>query len=140
MGRSHVSKRHREKPLRRHRATCERLVAETCALLEEDPEAHDWLADEVFRLADPWFMPGPDAPIPAHRHDLARKWIFVRMVGLASTAYDRARLAWDYAPTRPEDPGSGSRVHWGDPDYEEFLAAARALRRRRGLTGMEPTF
>lgn len=140
MGRSHTSRRDREKPLRRHRATCKRLVAETCALLDEAPEDYGDLVEEVFRLADPWCMPGLDAPIPAHRHDLARRWIYSRMVGLAGTAHDRECLARHIAPTHPEDPGHGSRLHWGDPDYGDFADAALSRRRRLGLTAKEPTF
>jgi hypothetical protein len=61
-----------------------------CALLDEGPAEHGHLADELLRWADPWFMPGLDAPIPAHRHDLARNFLFARMVGLVATGSDRA--------------------------------------------------
>jgi len=103
MGRSHVQRRRRERPLRLHQKAvepeCDRVCADLGLNLSE--EARRELICEVVRLASPWAFDGIDAVLPAERRDLIRIWLRCRLSGLAQTAQDETFWA-QFERDRPE--------------------------------------
>jgi hypothetical protein len=136
---SYKKRRRRERALRAHLRTCCRLVEEACEKWGVDPREHGHLAIELVRLADPWFFSNRDAPIPAHRHDLARRWLAFRLSGVIDTPTDHGRFARALMPACPEGGPPILRRH-GDPDYRSVLEACRSRRRRLDIPEEQPTF
>lgn len=131
MGRSHVSRRRRERPLRRHRDAVAR-VRFVCDQLGVDPppgERHE-LVEEVVWLASPWAFRGIDAVLPAERTDLIRAWLFHRLAGVVETPFEIQRMAASLAPA-PGHEFSPGLHHWGDPTSADVVSAHASRHRRR---------
>lgn len=132
MGQSHVKRRERERPLRRHRAPVARELQTVCTDLGLDPPPSERrkLIDEVVWLANPSAFRGIDAPIPAGRTDLMRAWFFHRLVGTVETTSDVERMARHLAPAPDDDFCPGSRW-FGDPTSDAVRSAHASQHRRQ---------
>lgn len=145
MGRSHVNRRQRERPLRELRAKAGREVDEFYdkhgGALAANERAE--LIDDLVRLADPWAYRGIDAPLPAHLCNLRRAWIALHHAGLIRTPANRERFARLLAPAPDYDYNQAStmdRNFDACPGYVPVLQACRSIRRRRGIPDGDPTF
>ena len=131
MGRSHVKRRKRERPLRRYRTVVARELDLVCGDLRVDvePDRKRDLIEEVVGLASPWAFSGIDAVIPAQRRDLVRVWLLHRLYGSVETPADVERMARHLAPTPDDDFCPGLR-RIGDPT-SDAVRSAHASRHRR---------
>jgi hypothetical protein len=132
MGRSHVNRRHRTRPIRWHKRTVGRLLAEVLEARGEFLAAegrHELIIEVAVWLSNPRALRGIDAPIPAGRHDLIRTWLEWRLDGGGQTFEERARAARRIAPCPDDDIGGGPR-RFGDQSSEAVAAAQASLRRR----------
>jgi hypothetical protein len=131
MGQSHVNRRQRERPLRRHRRAVSRELAFVCDQMDLDPPAsrRRELVEEAVWLASPWGFRGIDAVLPAERTDLIRAWMFHRLSRVVETPFEIQRMARSLAPA-PDDDFCPGPLRIGDPTSAE-VAAAHASRRRR---------
>lgn len=131
MGQSHVKRRRRERPLRRHRRVVARELQCACDELGVDPSPQQRrdLVEEVVWLASPWAFRGIDAVLPADRRDLIRAWLALRLVGEVETTSEIERMARSLAPVPDKNFCAGLR-HWGDPTSDD-VASAHASRQRR---------
>lgn len=131
MGRSHVNRRRRERPLRHHRDAVDRELDLVCGELDVNPPppVRRDLVDEVVRFASPWAFQGIDAVLPAERKDLIRAWLFYRLVGTVETPSDIRRMARSFAPA-PDDDFRAGGFRFGDPTTAA-VAGAHASRHRR---------
>jgi len=134
MGQSHVNRRRRERPLRRHRRAVSRELAFVCDELDLDPPETQRreLVEEVVWLASPWAFHGIEAVLPAERTDLIRAWLFHRLARVVESPFEIQRMALSLAPA-PDDDFRSGRFHWADPTSAE-VARAHASRHRRRST------
>ena len=132
MGQSHVKRRKRERPLRRHRTVVARELDVVCADLgvNVEPDRKRDLIEEVVRLASPWAFSGIDAVIPAQRRDLVRLWLLHRLCGSVETPADVERMARRLAPAPDDDFCPGLR-HFGDPTSAQVRSAHASQHRRQ---------
>jgi hypothetical protein len=136
MGQSHVKRRRRERPLRRHRRAVARELQCECDQLGLDPSPQQRreLVEEVVWLASPWAFRGIDAVLPADRGDLIRAWLALRLVGAVETRTEIERMARGLAPAPDDDFRPGLR-HWGDPTSDNVASAHASRHRRRARRG-----
>lgn len=135
MGQSHIKRRHRERPLRRHGRAVARELQCVCDQLGLDPpqRQRDELVDEAVGLANPWAFHGIDAVLPADRRDLIRDWLVLRLTGRVTTPSEIERMARRFAPVPDDSVRPGLRT-WGDPRSAEVASAHASQRRRRAST------
>ncbi len=133
MGRSHVNRRRRARPIRIHKRTVARLLAE---VLDERGESltaamqQELIIEVAVWLSNPWALSGIDAAIPAGRHDVIREWFRWRLDGGGQTVEDRVRAARRIAPCPDDDIGGGPR-RFGDPTSDDVGDAHAAEHRRK---------
>lgn len=131
MGQSHVNRRRRNSPIKRHADAVGLILDQICC--DRRVRLSDTRRAEIVKvtvaMANPFAFSGIDIAIPAGRTDLVREFLERYLDGKIVKRRDLERVARELAPLPDDHFCRGPRA-FGDPTSEQVASAYASQHRR----------